>query len=763
MPNNFISYFIKIFFFPVAFIPAYSQLYVLENDFIKREVRVDQQKLSTVSLENKLTGRSFAVESQEFLLKFQGGGILTNQDFQVQNADELALEDGGQEITVNLSNIAQSIQITVNYELLNSDFFTRKWIIIKSISDSAGVLEAVEVERFKISGAELVYSGYGAEGVGNFVSYPITQQYYLGLDFNPTGFYTIQPYQDLPNDNPLGQPVVMSDFFLGLEYPAGYNCVYNGREIFLRHFPGCSLKKDQEITSKKSVIGVGEHGNVRINFIKYIVSLKGSHRFPRPYLNFNNWWYGPSSPDGKLDSATAAFKQCLCDAHDVHVEAFVLDDGWQANDSWTARRDNFPDGLGPIKNMCDKTQSKLGLWLHLNKGALCLAFPPRTGYFKNLLKNYVNTYNVGHYKFDFHNYFCDRSNCGHLPGMPYCTEAITNAEIEIIESIREGDSTVNIDYHEGWLSPWWLMYLDALFTLNSTGGDKALGADRDSCIRHSLKQYPYFPMWARDPHGILVTSASKAPDEFMRVVGRGTFLWTVYFRWGLPPQASDTAVWSSWARTIKWGLKNKDVLFNTKAILGRAKAGEVIGYSHFNHQKGIISLENYGSSPQQAAFCLDESIGCSIKNQQLTFEVFYPPGDPTSGIYQYGDTVKFTASGLHILELNSTSASIKPVQYFFNNDVALHAFPNPFSNKTAISCELLAASTQQISLSIYDIKGKLIWSKPFTSHLSPNTCTSKMCLWDGKDNHGHTVAPGNYFVNINSGDNNLTRRITLVK
>ncbi|MFH1761426.1 MAG: hypothetical protein ABIA63_10045, partial [bacterium] len=265
------AFLLSIVFVYISASSLYSQLYTLENSYLKREISVDQQKLATVKITNKLTGQDFNIESEEFSVKFQEGGLLTNNNFLVTDVDEQTLEDGGKRLIIYMDNSSQGLELIANYELLGADFYTRKWILIKNVSDSTLLLEVVEPERMRIVGAELEYSGFGAQGMGDFISQTVNQDHYMANNYNQFDFEIKVKYKDWPNECPLGQPVIISDFFMGLEYPAAYNCVYNQEYIFLRHYPGCNLESNQDFTSRKVVIGVGEDGDIRSRFIEYIV------------------------------------------------------------------------------------------------------------------------------------------------------------------------------------------------------------------------------------------------------------------------------------------------------------------------------------------------------------------------------------------------------------------------------------------------------------------------------------------------------------
>jgi len=84
-------------------------------------------------------------------------------------------------------------------------------------------------------------------------------------------------------------------------------------------------------------------------------------------------------------------------------------------------------------------------------------------------------------------------------------------------------------------------------------------------------------------------------------------------------------------------------------------------------------------------------------------------------------------------------------------------YPNPFNNETVIRFNL--AKAHKTSLSIYNIKGQKV------RNLSCDNVKSGLnsVVWDGKNNLGHPVGNGIYYLRLSSGSNSLTRKMLLLK
>jgi hypothetical protein len=84
-------------------------------------------------------------------------------------------------------------------------------------------------------------------------------------------------------------------------------------------------------------------------------------------------------------------------------------------------------------------------------------------------------------------------------------------------------------------------------------------------------------------------------------------------------------------------------------------------------------------------------------------------------------------------------------------------YPNPFNPMTTISFELHQSA--HVHLAVYNIEGKLVRTlvdKTIGKGLDRVT-------WDGSDSYGNPVASGIYFCRLYAGDNNLTRKMVLIR
>ena len=100
------------------------------------------------------------------------------------------------------------------------------------------------------------------------------------------------------------------------------------------------------------------------------------------------------------------------------------------------------------------------------------------------------------------------------------------------------------------------------------------------------------------------------------------------------------------------------------------------------------------------------------------------------------------------------NAGILPVGYEL-----LAAYPNPFNASVTIPFKI--AEPSQISLSIYDLRGRLVWEINAKGQGYPPG--RHHVVWQGVDRAGQTVASGVYIISMRVGDHQVAEKILLLK
>ena len=109
-------------------------------------------------------------------------------------------------------------------------------------------------------------------------------------------------------------------------------------------------------------------------------------------------------------------------------------------------------------------------------------------------------------------------------------------------------------------------------------------------------------------------------------------------------------------------------------------------------------------------------------------------------------------------QLNGAQGSVEIVETAVPVVTTLHSpFPNPFNPSTEINYSV--AKAQDVELSVYDIRGRLVVHLAQGIHASGRYQVS----WKGQDDNGRQLASGVYLVRFKTETMVMNQRLTLVK
>lgn len=91
-------------------------------------------------------------------------------------------------------------------------------------------------------------------------------------------------------------------------------------------------------------------------------------------------------------------------------------------------------------------------------------------------------------------------------------------------------------------------------------------------------------------------------------------------------------------------------------------------------------------------------------------------------------------------------------------EMTIRSYPNPFDEKTTISCCLKTYAQEMENTTIYNIKGEVVR----TLDLEPSAIGFST-VWDGKDSSGKAVSNGIYFYRVKAGNLEKTQKLILMK
>ncbi len=513
----------------------------------------------------------------------------------------------------------------------------------------------------------------------------------------PRSGYLLGPL-DILKSGGFGNPLaVLKDdggAFFGLEYPAGTNHLTEKSEGKTRIRCGQEfgvLIDSTWIESEWAVTGLTPNRNVRLWFHRYLDDIRVAPL--RPFLLYNTW-YDVRSPEytkrpedvmneAHLLRIIRDFRREMLEKRGLRLDAFVLDDGWDVYKSdWRLRPNEFPNGLGPIRESLAEMGTGLGIWFgpiggysyrrwrvdwmrehgyETVRDQLCLAGRNYHALFKKRVVDFVARDSVGYFKWDGIQFSCSEPDHGHPVGI-YSRRAVMEAVIDLCRAVREENPDIFLNITSGtWLSPWWLKYANQIWmqgrdygyaNVPSISRRDAAMTYRDVVLYENFgKNDFWFPIANLMTHGIIKGYLQKLggeqepiknfTDNAVLYFARGVSMWELY----ISPNLLTEAEWDAIAGAVRWARDRFDVLMNTAMIGGDPGKGEPYGYAHFRGRRGIIAVRNPGMQPQTLRVKLAPSQGLEPTAASLVLERVYPDRWISPELYAAGAEIDLPLAG----------------------------------------------------------------------------------------------------------------------
>jgi len=655
--------------------------FTLENKYISRTVSTGLGKIRTVEIRNKLNGKKITPQNViEFQVRISEGThrvgtdvILTSNDFEIEKESQLSEN----QLVFWLENKKNQLHIEVHYELDSKDFYIRKYLIIKPEKD-------LTIERIDVEVVEL----------GD-----ISQPYQM-KQITARGAAQWRPG--------LGQPLytTKSATFWGIEFPAAYNYV-EGKQGYCGYQWGREVKAGNSYSTYKAVVGVGDDAEfIQDAFFDYIDEIR--IRPLRLQIQYNSWFdFGHRVDKEKFGGSVSKIHQELVVERELlPLKAYVIDDGWhdtEADWSEKAYRVNKKfdvDFKSSIENV-KTANSNLGIWL--SPGCLFGAQGAAKKYkeqgfetmdqwmsltgpkYMQLLENRIlelTEGGVSYFKLDglfghlnTREFELNGQNYG-IPYMPqlgteslspsdsllndpkfdelktYYLVAGTERLISIFKKQHEVNPEVYVVISNGaYLSPWWLMYIDAVWMINA--GDAAKGSDRTGELVY--RDGVYFDTWQKENTQFPIHSVFNHEPK-KRVTGESAetfsqYLWmnlsrgTGFIELYINTENLSENDWDVLTEGLKWAHDVFPYFKRSKMHGGDPKESKVYGYTAWNKDGGYCSFHNPSDKRQTYEIKLDRKFGLIPKNKS------YQASSPLNNAqefkgrsYRYGQKLEISLS-----------------------------------------------------------------------------------------------------------------------
>ncbi len=617
---------------------------VVENACLMRTFSTEGGVLRTVEIANKRAGATVKpTAAPEFRLRLSQGThkpetafTLTTADFRVAKSHATASR-----LTCWLECSARQIQVEVECELAADDFYMRKRLTVTSAQPLT--LERVDVEALSLPDA--------------YQPYTVRE-----ITANAPGKWS-------PG---LGQPLYgsTSATFWGVEFPAADNRVVDGA-LAAGYLWGRELAAGKPYRSYAAVMGVGDDpAFLRDTFFEYLERVRV--RPLRLQVQFNSWFdRGGGVSKENFAESVAKIQQELVVARGCRpLSMYVIDDGWQdtqadwSNQVWKVNAKFDPDFASTLAAV-KAADSRLGLWL--SPGCLFGAsrqVPKLRAEGFEALDNWMSLagpkymdalerrmveltrQGVGFFKLDglfghlnTRNFELHGERYG-LPALPqlgldgltsgdarlndskydelkiYYLTAGTERLMQIFKKQAEVNPEVFLLISNGaWLSPWWLMYVDAVWMINA--GDAAGGSTRTGELVYRderyhefwMRQNAQFPLCAVFNHEPKKLAGKETKDAFRKYLymnlSRGTGFVELYIK----PGQLAAYDWDVLAEGLQWACEVFPTFGRARMHGGNPGLGEVYGYTAWRDGQGYVSAHNPADKAQTYTVKLDRAFG----------------------------------------------------------------------------------------------------------------------------------------------------------
>ena len=198
----------------------------------------------------------------------------------------------------------------------------------------------------------------------------------------------------------------------------------------------------------------------------------------------------------------------------------------------------------------------------------------------------------------------------------YYLTAGTERLIRIFQKQAEINPDVFLLISNGaWLSPWWLMHVDAVWMINA--GDAAGGSTRTAELvyrderyheiwRRQNTQYPLCAVFNHEPKKLNSRETKATFRKYLYMnLSRGTGFVELYIK----PDQLAAYDWDVLAEGLQWAYEVFPAFRHARMHGGNPKSGEVYGYTAWQSEQGYVTLHNPSDSPQVYMFKLDRSFG----------------------------------------------------------------------------------------------------------------------------------------------------------
>ena len=591
------------------------------------------------------------------------------------------------------SGINNPFTLRVTYELRPDEFYARRKIILTDETLTGHYLGKIHTRKGRYAfynksnnkDASFTISIEDIEGAGK-----INQE-----DKSSTSSF------DILNKGDFGQPVAIKNSqagaFGGIEYPTSVNTVSKEKIDFYQYLG--EQVKNIPVESNWSMLGITPEPYVKKWFYQYVKTIRVAPA--DPYIMYNSWYdlrsadYPGIPKDAVMNQENVLriwnlVKENFIKKNNIHINAFVLDDGWDIYESdWKLRTKQFPNGMRPIADELAKSGTDLGLWFgpaggysfalkrihwmhdhgyevtgNINvagSAQLCLAGKNYSKLFRKRTTDFVKNDHVAYFKWDGIQFSCSEPDHGHPVGI-HSRRAVMESVIDKCNAVRAINPKVYLNITSGtWLSPWWVQYANQIWM---DAADYAFADVPSMTRRDNAMTYRDYALWDDEHirqswfpvsnlmiHGIIkgrlenISKEGESLETFTNnavlYFGRGISMWELY----ISPDILTDGEWNALSQSIKWAKDRFKIMSSTFMVGGNPAVGNAYAYLHFLGDKGVIAARNPKVENDHLTIILDPAHGIDENATDLVIEQIYPKRYIFPQIFAAGSRLNIDLSG----------------------------------------------------------------------------------------------------------------------
>jgi hypothetical protein len=623
--------------------------------------------------------------------------IFDKSDMELTGRRFRNLANGSSELDLFFHGINNPLLLTVTYHLDPGTFFCKRKLAVSDTTFGYHFLEKIWSRKGIVAGYALTpgHESTTMREESSSSSQPLQ---------NSLEGSAMPQFLNILKKGDFGQPVAMTftstGAFFGLEYPASVNTLktVDPSHASLECSVDFGMKVGKEPVETDWVVeALVPTLHVKDWFSRYLDAIRIAPA--KPYTLYNSWYdlrspeYPKIQPDHvmneqNIQNIIRLFRKNMIEKHNIKLDAFVLDDGWDVYQSdWVLRKEMFPDGLKPISDSLRKTGTDLGIWIGptggysfrmkrvgwmkdhgyevVGKGRdyamLCMGGKNYSALFRKRITDFVGNEGVGYFKWDGIQFSCSEPDHGHPVGI-YSRRAILDSLIAKCNAVRAINPGTYLNITSGtWLSPWWVKYANQIWMQGADYGyaDVPSISERDAAITYKdfvlyddfRNQDCWFPISNLMTHGIIKGNLErlggeddpidKFTNDVVFYLARGISMYELY----VSPDLLTYAEWDAIGSALNWAKDRFGILSTTHMIGGDPTNREAYGYVHFNGTKGILALRNPFITPASVTVHLSGEYGLDPFASNLVLEKVYPYQWISPRLFATGSTIEIPLDG----------------------------------------------------------------------------------------------------------------------